>query len=386
MFHKKILYFMPENPFSSEAGNLTRCRQILSYFEQRKEKMQVDFISFINWNEESIIKFKNHYPNIKLRIVPFKMKKGNIIQYFLNDKLQKEINNMLKDSDIDRVSPYFKRQLKRIIAEERYDTVIISYAEYGNVIDKDIKAYSIIDTHDFITLQHIAKESKSKSSKMGSRLESEMKILKKFDEIWTYSVEEQFIYEQFTKKKVSLLPISFDSNKSNIVLKDRVYDILYVASDNFHNIRSMEWFQESVLPLIGQFKIGIVGKIGRVVKDADNIVKLGMVDDLEKVYQNAKICICPMLSGTGIKIKVLEALSYGLPVVTNRRGIDGLINKSQNGCLVAQDPAEFASRIIQLLTDHQYYEKISEEGDNYFRNNHSRKREVEILDRIMLNN
>ncbi|MGJ1419875.1 glycosyltransferase [Sphingobacterium spiritivorum] len=381
---KKILYYMAENPFWSEAGNLTRCRQILSYFEQRKDQIQVDFISSINWNEEGKAKFENYYPSIKLRIVPFKMKKGNIIQYFLEDKLQKEINNVLKDSDIDRVSPYFKRQMKRIITEERYDTVIISYAEYGNVIDKDVKAYTILDTHDFITMQYIAKDKENESFKMGDRLESEMKILKKFDEIWTYSVEEQFVYEQFTKKKVSLLPISFDSKKSNIVLEDRVYDILYVASENFHNVKSMEWFQESVLPLISQFKIGVVGKIGRVVKDADNIIKLGMVDDLDEVYQNAKICICPMLSGTGVKIKVLEALSYGLPVVTNRRGVDGLINKSQNGCLVAQDPVEFANRIIQLLTDSQYYEKISEEADNYFKNNHSRKYEMEILDRIML--
>ncbi|WP_270088357.1 glycosyltransferase [Sphingobacterium sp. SYP-B4668] len=384
MHKKKILYYMAENPFSSEAGNLTRCRQLLQYFEARREMMDVDFISSINWDEDGKTKFELHYPSLGLMIVPFKMEKGNIIRYFLTDKLPKEINKILNTSDIDRVSPYFKKTLKRIISEQRYDIVIISYAEYGNVIDSDIDAYKILDTHDFTTLQLMAKEQGDETIKMGDRFESEMNILKKFDEIWTYSIEEQFIFEQFAKKKVSLLPISFNTNTTDIAKKDRAYDILYVASANFHNVRSMEWFQEYVQPLVSKYKIGVVGKIGSMIKDAENIIKLGLVEDLDQVYRDTKICICPMLSGTGVKIKVLEALSFGLPVVTNRRGVDGLINKGQNGCLVAQDHIEFADYIVRLLEDDLFYQELSDQAMMYFKNNHNREHEFEVLDRIML--
>ena len=83
-----------------------------------------------------------------------------------------------------------------------------------------------------------------------------------------------------------------------------------------------------------------------------------MVQDLEEFYTNARVAICPMLSGTGIKIKVLEALSYGLPVVTNRRGIDGLINKKNNGCIVCQDPKDFADNINQLIKDDVFYQNM----------------------------
>jgi len=62
-----------------------------------------------------------------------------------------------------------------------------------------------------------------------------------------------------------------------------------------------------------------------------------MVANLVEFYQNVSIVICPMFSGTGVKIKVLEALSYGIPVVTNQRGVDGLLNKSANGCLVTEN-------------------------------------------------
>ena len=73
-----------------------------------------------------------------------------------------------------------------------------------------------------------------------------------------------------------------------------------------------------------------------------------------------------MLSGTGLKIKVVESLSYGIPVVCNERGVDGLLSKINNGCLVSNNPNEFASFIEKLLNDEKYYNKISGEGKNFF--------------------
>ncbi|MDE5448512.1 glycosyltransferase family 4 protein, partial [Elizabethkingia meningoseptica] len=106
---------------------------------------------------------------------------------------------------------------------------------------------------------------------------------------------------------------------------------------------------------------------------------------LDDYYKSAKIAICPMLSGTGIKIKVLEALSYSLPVVTNRRGVDGLINKSLNGCLVSESGLEFADNIMKLLNDDKFYEEIKHYGKKYFLENHMINQEKKILDHTFLN-
>ena len=73
-----------------------------------------------------------------------------------------------------------------------------------------------------------------------------------------------------------------------------------------------------------------------------------------------------MLSGTGLKIKVAEALSFGLPIVCNERGIDGLLNKTKNGCLVTNNEIEFANNITKLLENSDYYAEISNEAKTFF--------------------
>ena len=91
-----------------------------------------------------------------------------------------------------------------------------------------------------------------------------------------------------------------------------------------------------------------------------------------------------MLSGTGIKIKVIEALSYGIPVVTNRRGVDGLVNKKENGCLVSDDPKIFAEEITRLLKDEIFYNQMRDNAISYFKNNHDPKLEVELMNTCLL--
>lgn len=78
-----------------------------------------------------------------------------------------------------------------------------------------------------------------------------------------------------------------------------------------------------------------------------------------------------MLTGTGIKIKVIEALSYGLPIVCTLRGIDGLSNKTNNGCWVAENEKEFSEHIIQLLNDPKLYEKYRKQSVDFFTENYS---------------
>lgn len=110
--------------------------------------------------------------------------------------------------------------------------------------------------------------------------------------------------------------------------------------------------------------------------------KNSFVEDLNSVYQQSKIAICPMLSGTGVKIKVIEALSFGLPVVCNERGVDGLLNKTNNGCLVSNDPDEFANYIKKLLTDEDFYTKISTEATSFFNSYHSLDANYKLLDTV----
>jgi glycosyltransferase involved in cell wall biosynthesis len=79
---------------------------------------------------------------------------------------------------------------------------------------------------------------------------------------------------------------------------------------------------------------------------------------------------------------VVEALSYGMPVVCNTRGIDGLIDKTNNGCLVSDDPVEFANNIMKLLTDEPEYKKQAENALGAFSINYEREHCYKNLDTV----
>ena len=382
---KKILYFMPDNPCEGRAGNKTRATQLLDYLQSLAGIYEVDFLSCDGWgiwDAEHTHKFISRFPKINLILKHRKgYPKSQLLKYFFIYKLPNLIYRFFTPNHINISSPLLQRQVAQLIDKNNYDVVIVSYASFGRLIDRvktTRKPYYILDTHDFMTAQN-----KAKGHKIGKMLQEEIDILKKYDEIWSYSIEEEYIFNQFTDRKVSIIPISFPDRSDE---KERLsrYDVVYVASENPHNIKGATWLINEVLPHIPNVKVHVIGKVCSQLPDADNLVKHGVVDDISSFYRGARLAICPMLSGTGIKIKVLEAFSYGLPVVTNRRGVDGLMNKEGNGCLVCDNGADFAKEIVSLLHDDARYEQISANARTYFSQNHLPEKEKKVLDTIFL--
>ncbi|MFK8275182.1 glycosyltransferase [Capnocytophaga cynodegmi] len=380
---QKILYFVPDCPVAGAAGNITRFKQMLGYLNQASESCEVDFVSISDWgewNSDTIKKFKILYPNINLILLPRKIDKKKVLKSIFLYKIPNAIPKLLRGTSIDISNPFLHRKFTKIINSKLYDKIIISYATWGSLI-KDIKykSYLIVDTHDFITAQN-----RNKKSKIGKYFQTEIDIINRFDEIWTFSSEEKYIFEQFSDKKVVHQPIAFEHQP---LVKKSVYkyDIIYVASRNPHNIKGINWFLNEVLPLIdSKHKVHIIGRIGQEIKQPHhNVIIHGLVDDITDFYQNCRITICPMLSGTGVKIKVLESLSYNIPVVTNRRGVDGLSNKSDNGCVVADCPQKFAEAINQLISDDDYYRHQQQLAFDFFSQNHNLATEKIFFNRFL---
>lgn len=375
---QRILYFVPDCPVAGAAGNITRFKQMLYYLNQANQKTIVDFVSLADWGDwdfNTIEKFKVIYPNINLLLLNRKINKKHFFKLLFFYKIPNAFHKLLRGTGVDISSLYLKKQFTKLINKNKYDKIIISYALWGNLVKNiDYKSYLILDTHDFITAQN-----REKKHKIGRYFQSEMDIINLYDEVWTFSVEEKYIFEQFSDRKIVHLPIAF-THQPLLDKEKYKYDVLYVASENPHNIKAVHWFLTEVLPLLNkECKIHIVGKICKHIGDYDNVVKHGLVEDILDFYRDAKIAICPMLSGTGVKIKVLEALSYNIPVVTNTRGIDGLVNKSENGCIVADTPDGFANMMEKLILDRDFYQKYKHQAHAFFKKNHHIEREKEFF-------
>lgn len=117
----------------------------------------------------------------------------------------------------------------------------------------------------------------------------------------------------------------------------------HLALDIFPRIRSMS--PEATLQIVGRNPppelLGLPG-----------VIATGFVDDIAACYQSAEVFVCPLQSGAGVKNKILEALSTGLPIVTSSLGVDG-IEHIQEGehYLLANDPETFAHNTVRMLAD-----------------------------------
>lgn len=76
---------------------------------------------------------------------------------------------------------------------------------------------------------------------------------------------------------------------------------------------------------------------------------LGFVQDAQRVIDRCAVFVCPILSGSGVRVKLLEAYASGIPVVSTRIGAEGLARKDGEFCLLADEPEEFATKVLALF-------------------------------------
>ena len=156
-----------------------------------------------------------------------------------------------------------------------------------------------------------------------------------------------------------------------------------MLTDNPFNIKGANWFFREVYPRLNpQVQLLVVGKITKHVEKHANVTCIPFAPQLDEIYNQAKISICPLLGGTGIKIKVIESLSFEVPVVTTGKGVVGLPAKSGNGCLVADKADDFAQRIHELLTDKNLYQQQRESANKFFLENFEESKVYSVLDEI----
>lgn len=118
------------------------------------------------------------------------------------------------------------------------------------------------------------------------------------------------------------------------------------------------WLVRKILPLVrqqlGEVQVWIVGRDpGRRVKElaGDGVFVTGEVADVIPFYARATVAVAPLRAGSGSRLKILEAMALGRPLVSTSIGAEGLEVKNGTHLLVADEPADFAAAIVKLICD-----------------------------------
>ena len=167
----------------------------------------------------------------------------------------------------------------------------------------------------------------------------------------------------------------------------RPISIFHIGSMEWQaNEQGVMWFLKKVWPLVlsaqPNVKFHLAGK-GLSKTDPrffqTGIVNHGEVDDAEVFMQSRGIMIVPIQAGSGIRIKSLEAMALGVPVVSTSIGAQGLTVESGTQMLIADDPAGFADGIIQLLLNPAASQEMTQQARVYVEQHHNLKRNTAEL-------
>lgn len=194
--------------------------------------------------------------------------------------------------------------------------------------------------------------------------------------------------------KISVLERGTECIPRNQKINRTIKDILFVGSMAYSpNIDAVKHFAKEIFPYISRSIVGatftIVGS--NPPKDILSLSALpginitGFVDNLDSYYERASLFVIPMRSGGGVKMKLLEALGRGMPVVTTTLGADGIKVTHDKEVMIADENEEFAKYCIELLKDKKRADKLGISAYNFALKYHSWEttgaKLIEIIDR-----
>jgi glycosyltransferase involved in cell wall biosynthesis len=102
--------------------------------------------------------------------------------------------------------------------------------------------------------------------------------------------------------------------------------------------------------------------LARLAQKKSHVEVTGYVDDPTRYLEETAAFIIPLLSGGGMRVKLLDAWSWGLPTVTTSIGAEGIQIESGENVLVGDTPEQFAESLVRLLNEPELSEKLVQGG------------------------
>jgi polysaccharide biosynthesis protein PslH len=374
-----ILTIIPYPIYPPVNGGALRCFYILRemarhhtvylFTGQQIEDFKLDFevefpdnVHIISYSKES------KYKSI-LNFLPSKTADALNFRY-LTRSFHTSANSVLLESYSSLV-----KLLKKVKFDIVFYESLFALGLYGGIIKKEISSFHLYDAHnvDSILWTRLAIERKNKKfEKYAKEAQSlEKSLYKRVDAYFCCSDVDK---EKLTRLNRNLLKGLVIPN--GVDLKAKPFDkrldkylnkeLIFCGSlDYLPNKEGILWFYKEILPLIKKsipaIKLTIVGNsvdsnIFQEIKDNPSINFIGQVKSVVPYYKASAIAIVPLLTGSGTRLKILEAMSMGNPVVSTTVGAEGIDYIYDKHLLVGDTPEQFAEKVIWLLSDRQKFD------------------------------
>ena len=253
--------------------------------------------------------------------------------------------------------------LQGLLESEAPDAVFVDMTEIANVLNggsvgKTTPPLKLVLTHNVIH-QRVAAYRKNRIALdfLPLTREQETVLLGKADVIVAIQHTEAAEFRAMMPQK-KVVVVSMPATPHILPASAQVEGrCMFVGGATAHNVDGLIWLLEKIWPSVRRnipnATLVICGAVGGFVKRPHPGVNiLGNVPKLDQLYAEASVCLVPLRTGSGLKIKLIEAMRFGRAAVATAAGVEGFSDLEQGSVLPVTDSAEdFAARIVALLTD-----------------------------------
>jgi len=380
-----ILVLSHEYP-SPQTGGALRIFNFLKYLS-KKYGHDITLISLIEKTEEPRYVYKlNEYCSLVETIdmpelgVSFFRTIGYVIKNMFSFQYIFSKDHILSAY----YSPIMQRKVREILRTKKFDIILVSSLPMAFYV-LDVKLPKVVDAMDATSEALRQRYILERNFAMKifwlvlyyEKIRYAKIVYKKGFNAWVAisSYDRKILQSYLPNLDISVIPNGIDTEYfSPRSIEEEFPSLIFVGDMRSpHNVDAVLYFSNKIYPLIKEkipdIKLFIVGrhppdKIYQLSSD-ESIVVTGYVKDIRPYLNKSSIVVVPMLSGTGIKNKILEAMAMEKPVISTSIGARGLDVKPDENIVIADHPMEFARRVIELLNDDKLRRKIARNGRKF---------------------
>jgi len=382
----KILQLCNKPPFPAVDGGCIAMKNISLGLLQNKVKLKIISISTEKHPFE-IDKIPKNF-----------VKKTNIEGVFIDTRVNIiDAFSALVTSDSYNVSRFFSadfdRKLKETLLNNKYDFVHLEslfLTPYIGTISRYSKAKIVLRSHNLEHLiwERLANLEGNKAKRiylkhLSKKLKNyEHKVLNDVHGIAAISFEDTKRYQSLNCE-VPLITIPFGIDLENYVpqikLPKEKLNLFHIGSMDWNpNIEAINWFLDDIFPELDSNKIELhlAGKnMPDYIKNVNhkNVKIHGVVSYALDFMSKYDVMIVPLLSGSGMRIKIIEGMALGKTIITTKIGLEGIDATHKKNVLIADTTEEFKSLINWLILNPNECLKIGENARKFIEAHHDNK-------------
>lgn len=312
----------------------------------------------------------------------------NLYHFYIDTNVKfKNVFQFLFRFNSLRVSRFESNELKnlisRIVIENKIDVIIYEsiYAAI-NLISASTNQY--IRTHNVENqIWENSLAEKNGIAKIIHRIENrrlkefELNTLKKVNGTIAISELDKYYFEQAGIQNIETIPV-FWEHQQFVEKPNKPLKLFHLAAMNWQpNVDALDYFFNFIYPAVNQLPIefyfaGIDMPSKFIEKQNYKLHIQGKVSNAKSYIASKDVCVVPLRSGSGIRIKILEAMSLGKPVIATDVALKGINAVHKKNILLANTVKEWKEAIEYLMQDDNYYE-IQKNALTFIEENYSKE-------------